>query len=45
MPRFRNEFGSVVNVDEALAERIGEDWKPLDKPESRTKTDSDKSKS
>jgi hypothetical protein len=34
MPRYRNEAGSIVSVDEELAERIGQNWKPLDKPES-----------
>lgn len=32
MPKFRNEFGSVVNVDDATAARLGEKWEPLDKP-------------
>ncbi len=33
MPRFRNEFGSVVSVDDATAARLGQKWEPLDKPE------------
>jgi hypothetical protein len=33
MPRFRNEFGSVVNVDDSTAARLGGKWEPLDKTE------------
>lgn len=29
MGRYRNEFGSVVNVDDELAARIGEKWEPV----------------
>lgn len=38
MPRYRNEAGSIVSVDEALAELIGENWEPLDKPEPVKRT-------
>lgn len=34
MPRYRNEAGSIVSVDEALADLIGKNWEPLDKPEA-----------
>jgi len=33
MPKFTNEFGSVVNVDDATAERQGERWTPVEKPQ------------
>jgi len=33
MPRFRNtRTGSVVNVDDATAARLGAEYQPLDKP-------------
>jgi len=31
MPRLRNEFGSVVNVDDVTAARLGQGWVPADK--------------
>lgn len=34
MPRLRNtRTGSVVNVDDATAARLGAEYEPLDKPE------------
>lgn len=33
MPRYRNEAGSIISVDEALADLFGKNWEPLDKPE------------
>lgn len=46
MPRLKNKVtGAVVNVDDALAEKLSRDWEPADvKPARRTtrkKADSD----
>jgi len=30
MTRFRTEFGSVVNVDDDTAARIGQKWEPVE---------------
>jgi len=30
MGKYRNEFGSILNVDDELAARIGSKWKPYD---------------
>lgn len=35
MGRYRNEFGSVLNVDDELAARIGQNWEPLDEAEPK----------